>query len=126
MVLKKYTQHYNAENKTKSFAKALRRPLTPAENRFWYFVRDKKLFGLKFRRQHPIGNFIADFYCHEYKLVIEIDGNVHLINSQKIKDLERDRIMKEEGLTVIRFSNEDVFFNPQIIEIELKKHLETK
>jgi len=121
-----FKQHFNSTNRTKQFAKSLRRPLTPAENRFWFYVKGKKLLGLKFRRQHPVGNFIADFYCHELKLVVEIDGNVHLLNAQKIRDIERDLKLKELGLSVLRFSNEDVFFNAQVIDEEVKKIIDKK
>jgi very-short-patch-repair endonuclease len=121
-----FKQHFNSTSRTKQFAKSLRRPLTPAENRFWFYVKGRKLFGFKFRRQHPVGNFIADFYCHELKLVVEIDGNIHSLNTQKIRDFERDLRMKELGLNVLRFSNEDVFFNAQIIVEEVKKIIDKK
>jgi type I restriction enzyme R subunit len=60
-------------------ARELRQPQTPAEEKLWYWLRDSQLEGMKFRRQHPIGRFIVDFYCAEKKLVIEVDGDTHCI-----------------------------------------------
>lgn len=64
--------------------------------------------GLKFRRQHPLDKFIADFYCHEIKLVIEVDGSVHDSEDAKLYDAQRTYELKELGITVARFRNEEV------------------
>lgn len=119
--MKHYVHEYDARKATRELAKTFRRSLTPAENRFWFFVKGKKMLGLKFRRQHPIGNFIADFYCHELKLVIELDGPVH--NSDKAKKSDSFRTFKinELGLRVLRFSNDNVFFNVAGIKEEVRK-----
>ena len=66
------------------------------------------MHGLKFRRQHPIGNFIADFFCGEHHLVIELDGAVHREKTQAERDRMRDQILQEHDLRVLRFSNEEV------------------
>ena len=58
-------------------AKELRQPLTPPETRLWRILRDRRLGGFKFRRQHPIGRFIVDFYCMQVRLVVELDGPTH-------------------------------------------------
>jgi very-short-patch-repair endonuclease len=79
-----------------------RHPLTPAEAKVWQEVRSRQL-GFKIRRQHPIGRFIADFYCAEAKLVIEIDGDVHAQLSQEEHDRARDAWLAERGYAVIRF-----------------------
>lgn len=113
-------QYYQSTPRTEKNAKALRKPLTPAEELFWQMVRNRNLLGLKFRRQHPIGPFIADFYCHDLKLVIEIDGDVHELENVKQYDKEREDHIKELGLRVLRFKNDDVFLNSHIIEEELK------
>jgi len=88
-------------------ARELRQTQTPAEQVLWECLRDRRLCDAKFRRQHNIGRFIADFYCHSAKLVIELDGSVH--NSQVEQDQERDAWMRSQGITVLRFRNQEVF-----------------
>lgn len=84
-----------------------RHPLTPAEAKMWARVRNRGL-GFKIRRQHPIWRFIADFYCAEAKLVIEIDGDSHEEPDQKEYDKARTKWLEERGYKVIRIRNEDV------------------
>ena len=89
-------------------AKALRDKMTPSEKLLWEELRGKKFMGLKFRRQHPVLVYIADFYCHSLKLIIEIDGGYHLGFLQMEKDLERTKDLEFNGLKVIRFTNDEV------------------
>ena len=89
-------------------AREHRHPLTPAEAKIWSRVRNRGL-GFKNRRQHPIWRFIADFYCAEAKLVIEIDGDTHADPDQEIDDQARTSWLEERGYKVIRLTNEDVF-----------------
>ncbi len=99
---------------TIELARELRRKQTPAERKLWSEVRNRKLLGLKFLRQHPVeceidGRkhfFIADFYCAEKRLVIELDGEVH--NFQQERDAERDFIITSLGLRVLRMKNEEL------------------
>jgi very-short-patch-repair endonuclease len=84
-----------------------RHPLTPAEAKIWSRVRSRGL-GFKIRRQHPIWRFIADFYCAEAKLVIEIDGDSHAEPDQEDYDRARTKWLEERGYQVIRIMNEDV------------------
>ncbi len=84
-----------------------RHPLTPAEAKIWSRVRNRGL-GFKIRRQHPIWRFIADFYCAEAKLVIEIDGDSHAEPDQEDYDKARTQWLEERGYKVIRLMNEDV------------------
>jgi very-short-patch-repair endonuclease len=84
-----------------------RHPLTPAEAKVWARVRNRGL-GFKIRRQHPIWRFIADFYCAEAKLVIEIDGDTHAEPDQQEYDRARTKWLEERGYHVIRFTNTDV------------------
>ncbi len=84
-----------------------RHPLTPAEAKIWSRVRNCGL-GFKIRRQHPIWRFIADFYCAEAKLVIEIDGDSHTELDQEEYDKARTEWLEERGYKVIRIMNEDV------------------
>ena len=80
-----------------------------AEKILWEQLRGKKWKNLKFRRQHSIRQFIADFYCHELKLVIELDGNIHHLKDVAQYDEYREKLIAEFGLKVIRFSNDEIF-----------------
>jgi len=88
-------------------AQQLRENLTPAERILWEALREKKLGGLRFRVQHPVGQTILDFYCPVCRLAVELDGGVH--NAQVEKDAARTLHLKAHGYQVIRFRNEDVF-----------------
>lgn len=92
-------------------AKELRHPLTPQENKLWQHLRAKQLYGLKFRRQHPLDRFILDFYCAEQRLVIEIDGSGHAQPDQHAYDQARTEWLQQRGLRVIRFTNVEVDTN---------------
>lgn len=89
-------------------AKQLRERMTQAEIAMWEVLKNKKFNNYKFRRQHPIQNFIVDFYCHELKLIVEIDGKYHDSEVQKNKDLNRTELLQFQGLREIRFSNEEI------------------
>lgn len=108
MALKKYIVDLSRE---------LRQNQTPQEQKLWQHLRNRKLSGLKFLRQHPIvyggterrpESFIADFYCAERRLVIEVDGKIH--NFQKEYDQDREGILKGLGLRVLRFKNEELAY----------------
>lgn len=105
---KKCTYHYGAEKHTFIIAKRLRKKSTRAEKILWQLLRNRQFKGYKFRRQHPVGKYVADFYCHQSKLVIELDGEVHNDEEQMKYDMERNEFMKELGLKVLRIKNEDV------------------
>lgn len=90
-------------------ARELRKKQTVAELLLREILRDKHVNNLKFRRQHPLGNYIADFYCPEKNLVIELDGNIHNKTEQKKHDQERDAVMEKHHINVIRFTNDDIF-----------------
>ena len=94
----------------------LRENATESESLLWLALKDNQVEDFKFRRQHPIGVYIADFYCHKLKLVIEIDGGYHFSEEQQIVDKERTANIEDQGLRVIRFSNEDVLLKlPEVI-----------
>jgi cyclase len=93
-------------------AKALRKNMTDAENILWGYLKAKPN-GFKFRRQHPLGIYIADFYCHKLKLVIELDGSIHDNDDVKLNDEIRQKLIEEDGITVVRFKNEEVMNNIQ-------------
>jgi very-short-patch-repair endonuclease len=95
-------------------ARELRQDLTHAETIMWNALRDRRLNGLKFRRQHPVGLFIADFYCAKYRLIVEVDGGIHEHTIEE--DLSRTRQLADYGYRVIRFSNNEIEMNlPQVL-----------
>ena len=100
---------YDANGNTFENARLLRKESTPAEERLWSYLRNRKFHNLKFRRQHPIGNFVADFYCHDILLVIELDGDVHHLPEVRENDENRAYEIEKFGLTILRFTNDKVF-----------------
>jgi very-short-patch-repair endonuclease len=95
----------------KTLARELRKNQTEAEELLWQLLRNRRLLGFKFRRQHQIGDYIVDFYCCEANLVIECDGTVHDQNERWHHDQKRDAYMISQGLSVLRFSNDRVLRN---------------
>ncbi len=87
-------------------ARLLRKNMTPAEAILWKALQNRQIEGFRFRRQHPIGRFILDFYCPQLKLVIEVDGDVH--NERQEYDQSRDKKIQEFGCYVLRFSNHQI------------------
>jgi very-short-patch-repair endonuclease len=87
-------------------ARELRKQQTPAEARLWQRLRRRQLNGHYFRRQHPIGNFIVDFYCAKAHLVVEVDGDIH--DMQEEYDAARSDWLEERGCRVIRFTNQEI------------------
>ena len=94
-----------------SLAKDLRKHSTDVERLLWSHLRAGRFGGLKFRRQHLIGRYIADFVCLEKKLIIELDGSQHALSEEKRKDGERDHWLEKEGYSVIRFWDNEVLTN---------------
>ncbi len=89
-------------------ARELRRRETPAEEFLWELLRNRQLGGAKFRRQHQFGDYITDFFCDDAKLVVECDGDVHATPERQKTDHKRDAYLRSQGLTVLRFQNEQV------------------
>jgi len=108
---------YARENRMKS---------TPAEEQLWTELKNKKLKGLKFRRQHPVGIFILDFYCHSAKLAIELDGGYHLSVEQKEYDSNRAAMLQEAGISEIRFSNSEILNNLSDVLEKIVNIIESK
>jgi very-short-patch-repair endonuclease len=99
---------YNAKPHIFEKAKSLRNNMTNSELKLWEKLKGKQMLGLRFRPQHPIDIFIADFYCHPIKLVIEIDGGIHKTTEQKEYDIGRTAELNYWGIEVIRFTNEEI------------------
>ena len=100
--------HQNASTRIFQFAKDLRLKMTEPEALLWERLRKKQMKGYRFRRQHPISQYIADFYCHPLKLIIEVDGGYHDRKEQELLDCARTEDLQRIGLSVIRFTNEEV------------------
>ena len=100
--------HQGARPSIFGHAKELRHDLTEAEEKLWSLLRNRQLKGKKFRRQHPILHYVADFYCHECKLVVELDGHYHKKPEVREYDQTRTTVLNGLGVTVLRFWNEEV------------------
>ncbi len=102
----------------------LRNNPTIAENKLWYFLKNRQIENCKFRRQQPIGDYIADFTCLEKKIIVEIDGGQHFENKE---DYIRDQWLTSQGYRVLRFWNNDVIQNIEsVLEIIRKACIDTK
>ena len=106
-------------------AKDLRKNMTEAEKILWFHLK-QNFEGFKFRRQHPLGIYISDFYCNKAKLVIELDGSVHENADVKNNDEIRQRSIEESGIKVVRFKNERIFKELEIVLQEIKSNLITQ
>ncbi|MEM8508259.1 MAG: endonuclease domain-containing protein [Bacteroidota bacterium] len=102
--------------------KRLRKNLTPAEAFLWKHLKAKQLMGRRFQRQHGIGRYIVDFYCASEKLIIELDGEVHLNPTAEEKDDLRTSYLQQLGYTLIRFENKMVFDNLFSVLEEIKSY----
>ena len=100
-----------------SKSRHLRKTATPAENILWEEIRNRKLGGLKFRRQYPVLGFILDFYCAEKSLGIELDGSIHV--TQKEYDEWREKLIQEKGIRIVRFSNQEIVENLEDVKTKI-------
>jgi very-short-patch-repair endonuclease len=102
---------WQVSNKLRSRARSLRRDSTDAEQIIWNALRAHRLNEAAFRRQTPIGPYVADFVCHASGLVIELDGGQHFESEQMKRDVRRDTFLASKGFRVLRFNNHDVMAN---------------
>lgn len=121
-VQRQYRGGYPFAGLTK-LARELRKKQTSPEKLLWGLLRNRQLFGFKFRRQHQFGDYVADFYCREAQLVIECDGEVHDLNEPWHHDQNRDAYMIAVGLRVLRFSNDRVLNDIEGVLEEIAKYL---
>jgi very-short-patch-repair endonuclease len=108
------------DGQKRDVARALRRNATDAERIMWHLLRDRQLNGVKFRRQVPIGPFVADFASIEYRLVVELDGSQHAENPS---DISRTNFLISRGWGVVRFWNNDVMKNREGVWESLQQAL---
>ena len=106
-----YKEMLHYDKALKQFSRQLRQKMTDAEKLLWLKIRGKQLKDVQFYRQKPLGNFIVDFYCPKANIVIELDGGQHYDNQKRIKDNQRNKILEGMGLTVLRFSDREIFEN---------------
>ena len=99
--------------------------MTDAERVLWMHLRTKPR-GYKFRRQHPAGNYILDFYCHALKIAIEVDGNIHNEEKTQEADYERQKNLEAEGICVIRFSNKAVMTNIEYVNEQINAAIDNR
>jgi very-short-patch-repair endonuclease len=95
--------------------------MTEAEKILWEELKNRKVFKVKFRRQHPIDIFIADFYCHELKIAIEVDGEIHMNKEVVEYDDGRTHDLEKLGITILRFTNDQIFNNIRNVKDQIKK-----
>ena len=122
-ILKTRIQNHDANKNIISKARELRKSMTNAEKVFWEIVRNRKVKGYHFRKQHPFGGYILDFYCHKANLVVELDGKIHL--KKKQYDREREEYLNSCGLRVLRFNNEDLIVRKNWVIERLISYLES-
>lgn len=103
-------------------ARELRNNATQAETILWGFLKAKPL-GYKFRRQHPYSIYILDFYCRSPKLVIEVDGSIHDIPEVNENDIQRETLLREDGLSVLRFENKQIEASPENVIFTIEEFL---
>lgn len=106
----------------KEIRRNLRQECTLAEDFLWQHIRNRNLNQLKFKRQHSIGNYVVDFYCASKRLIIEVDGAVHVLADQLEKDKSRDENLIEMDFKILRFSNEEVLLNINFVKEKIIIH----
>jgi very-short-patch-repair endonuclease len=115
------SMHFGAKRNIILLARHLRQNMTPAEKELWRHLKKKSL-GYKFRNQHPIWRYVVDFYCHSLKMVIEVDGEIHTIEDVARDDQYRQNQLKYFGLSILRFSNYQVFNEINWVLQEIQKN----
>jgi very-short-patch-repair endonuclease len=113
---------FGANAGTKDKARFLRKRMTEAEKILWSRIRNRKVNGMYFRRQHPYGIYILDFFCFEANLVIEIDGLIHL--SRHEYDIERTNYLESCGLKIIRFTNTEIRNKIELVLRKIQKDVD--
>jgi very-short-patch-repair endonuclease len=110
---------YSNRTELKYFRRRLRNNSTSAEARLWEYLKNKKLVGRKFRRQHSLGNYIVDFFCPSEMLIIELDGDPHGDYYKIELDKKRDADLEGRGYRVLRFENRFVFQDPDHVKSQI-------
>ena len=115
--------HSNVDPKTRNRARRLRRELTKAEQEMWNMLRDLRPYGARFRRETPIGPYIADFAWLSAKVIVEVDGDSHETLAGKAHDATRDAFLKQQGFCIMRFDNLQVIDGPDYVFVEIERRV---
>lgn len=118
----KYRYRYNKQ--LSDYSRTNRRVQTDTEKLLWHHLRARQLAGFKFRRQYPVRNYILDFYCIEKKLAVELDGSQHILNEDY--DRNRENALRSNGITVLRFWDNDVLQNMDGVLTRISEYLTKK
>ncbi len=113
--------HSNIQPKTRTRAKELRRELTKAETEMWNMLRDLRPRGARFRRETPIGPYIADFAWLSARVIVEVDGDSHETLHGRKHDIQRDRFLRNQGFTILRFDNAQVLDGPDYVFLTIEQ-----
>jgi very-short-patch-repair endonuclease len=116
--------YYGAKSDLFRLAERMRKNPTDAENMLWKQLKKFRSKGCIFRRQHPIDFYVADFYCHKFKLVIEVDGEIHDTEETREHDDGRTGHLEHFGIKVIRFTNKEVLENAELVIRQIRKYLD--
>jgi very-short-patch-repair endonuclease len=108
---------------TKDLRKRLRNNPTIEEVLLWTEIKNRKLDGIKFRRQYGIGPYVVDFYSTELKLIIEVDGSIHELTEHKLKDIDRENFLNSNGFQIIRFKNSDINYRMNYVLESIKNEI---
>ncbi|MBI3500363.1 MAG: DUF559 domain-containing protein [Bacteroidetes bacterium] len=112
--------------KLKEYARNMRNKSTQAEIKLWMYVKGKQIKGYDFHRQKPIDEYILDFFCHELMLGIEVDGYTHTTEEVQKKDAEKEKRLNELGISVLRFTDEEVLTGIDNVILAIEKYIEQK
>lgn len=116
-----FLPHSNIDPKTRTRAKKLRTELTKAEAAMWNMLRDFRASGARFRRETPIGPYIADFAWLSARIIVEVDGDSHETLDGRRHDIRRDNFLKSQGFTILRFDNAQVIDGPDFVFLTIKQ-----
>jgi very-short-patch-repair endonuclease len=116
--------YFGASKELIKRAKELRKTQTETEKILWGLLRNHKFSAFKFRRQHPVRWFISDFYCHEARLIIEVDGGIHSRGDQAEYDEGRSAEIEDLGIRIIRFTNEEILNNCDSVLLQIQTILQ--
>jgi very-short-patch-repair endonuclease len=115
--------HSNIDETTRTGARTLRRERTKAEQKMWDILRDFRPRGASFRRETPIGPYIADFAWLSARIIVEVDDDSHETDQSRLHDRKRDAFLAAQGFTVLRFDNDQVIENPDHVCLEIEKRI---
>jgi very-short-patch-repair endonuclease len=116
--------HAGAKSELFRYAREMRKNPTESEKLLWEILRKFRNSGFIFRRQHPIDIFIADFYCHKLKLIVEVDGEVHENNDARQYDDGRSAELEKYGLNIIRFTNDQVLNETNTVTSQIQNYID--